>query len=113
VSRRWSSPPAGSAAPQRPHCPDRTTLTARLFCPSRTAVPDSPGRRGLAGELDGPRLADHGDPDLAWVGQLLLDLLGHVAGDHLCLDVVDIFRLDHHPDLPAGLHCEHLLDAAL
>src|ERR1700742_2607413 len=64
-----------------------------------------------AGELHGAGLADHGDADLARVGQLLLDLLGDVAGDDLSLDVVHAVRLDHDPDLPAGLHGEHLLHA--
>ena len=40
-------------------------------------------RAGSAGDLGGAGLADDGDPDLAGVGQLLLDLLGDVAGEHL------------------------------
>ena len=64
-----------------------------------------------AGEFGGPGLADHGDADLARVGELLLDLLGDVAGDHLGLDVVDPVGLDHDPDLAAGLHGEDLLHA--
>ena len=66
---------------------------------------------GSAGDLGGAGLADDGDPDLAGVGQLLLDLLGDVAGDHLRLDVVDRVRPHHHPDLAAGLHGEDLLHA--
>src|ERR1700761_6890456 len=65
----------------------------------------------LSGEFHGAGLADHGDADLARIGQLLLDLLGDVAGDDLGLDVVHAVRLDHDPDLPAGLHGEHLLHA--
>src|ERR1700761_1520032 len=65
----------------------------------------------LSGEFHGAGLADDGDADLARVGQLLLDLLGDVAGDDLGLDVVHAVRLDHDPDLPAGLHGEHLLHA--
>ena len=52
-------------------------------------------RPALAGELGGAGLADDGDPDLARVGQLLLDLLGDVPRDHLGLDVVD--RVRHAP----------------
>src|SRR5260221_14585750 len=63
-------------------------------------VPPRPAR--LTGELDGARLPDHSDPDLARVGQLVLDLLGHVSGDDLRLDVIDVGGLDHDPDLPPG-----------
>src|SRR6201995_2590201 len=65
----------------------------------------------LSGEFHRAGLTDHGDADLARIGQLLLDLLGDVAGDDLGLDVVHAVRLDHDPDLPAGLHGEHLLHA--
>ncbi len=68
---------------------------------------------GLAGDLGDPGLADDGDADLARVGQLLLDLLGHVAGQHGRADVVDVVRAHHDPDLAAGLHREDLLDAGL
>ena len=52
--------------------------------PGRRADRDRrrPVRLRLLGELGGSRLAHHGDPDLAWVGQLLLDLLGDVAGEN-------------------------------
>src|ERR1700749_1999583 len=63
----------------------------------------------LSGVFHRAGLTDHGDADLARIGQLLLDLLGDVAGDDLSLDVVHAVRLDHDPDLPAGLHGEHLL----
>jgi len=33
----------------------------------------------LASELDGARLTDDGDLDLAWVGQLVLDLARDLA----------------------------------
>src|SRR5260370_8907035 len=66
-----------------------------------TLTPGKVPRPLLPGELGGAGLADHGDADLAGVGQLLLDLLGDVAGDHLRLDVVDSVRLDHDPDLAA------------
>ena len=48
----------------------------------RAATRGRPRRPWSAGDLGGPGLADHGDPDLAGVGQLLLDLLGHLAGEH-------------------------------
>src|SRR3954453_980396 len=69
--------------------------------------------RVLLGVLGGAGLADDGDADLAGVGQLFLDLLGDVARDDLGGDVVDLVGLDHHPDLAARLHREHLLDAGL
>ena len=65
--------------------------------------------RASARGLRGPGLADDDDLDLAGVGQLLLDLLGDVAGQDLGLDVVDHLRGHHHPDLPAGLHREDLV----
>src|SRR4029078_7573229 len=48
--------------------------------------------------------------DLARVGQLFLDLLGDVSGQHLRFDVIDHIRAHHDPDLAAGLHREHLVD---
>ena len=57
--------------------------------------------------------ADDRHADLARVGEFLFHLLGDVAGDHLRLDVVDLVRLDHDPDLAARLHGEDLLDALL
>src|SRR5262249_60396970 len=86
--------------------------TARSWgSPRRASRPCRWRAAESAGEFRGPGLADHGDADLPRVGELLLDLLGDVAGDHLGLDVVDPVRLDHHPDLPAGLHREDLLHA--
>ena len=104
ASRRRASRPVMASSGGRSRA--KRAATGRRDC-------REPGCGGLAGELDGARLADHGDPDLAGVGQLLLDLLGHVPGDDLGLDVVDVARLDHDPDLPAGLHGEDLLDAVL
>src|ERR1700741_3832116 len=66
-----------------------------------------------AGEFGGAGLADDRDADLAGVGELLLDLLGDVAGDDLGLDVVHLLGLDHDADLAARLHGEDLLDAFL
>src|SRR5580704_2777617 len=67
--------------------------------------------KGSAREFGGPGFTDHGDADLARVGQFLFDLLGDVARDHLGLDVVDPVGLDHDPDLAARLHSEDLLHA--
>src|SRR5436309_10915218 len=50
--------------------------------------------------FDSPDLSDHGDLDLPRVLELLLHLLGDVAGQDLGGQVVHIARLDHHPDLP-------------
>src|SRR5215212_6728193 len=83
-------------------------------------VPGRGGARGCSpqaspalsslGVLDAADLADHGDLDLARVLELLLGPLGHVAGQDLGGDVVDVLGLDHDPDLAAGLHGEHLVD---
>src|SRR5579859_4858712 len=64
-------------------------------------------------ELGGAGFTHHGHPDLPRIGQLLLDLLGHIAGDHLRLNVIDPIRLHHDPDLPPGLHREHLVHAVV
>src|SRR5689334_24002594 len=78
-----------------------------------TANTPSPPGNALARELRGAGLADDRDADLAGVGELLLDLLGDVAGDDLGLDVVYLLGLDHDADLAARLHGEDLLDAFL
>src|SRR5919198_5256659 len=70
-----------------------------------------PGRRGLLRVLDRARLPHHGDLDLSGVLELLLDLLGDVARHDLRGQVVHVLRLDHHPDLAAGLHRVDLLHA--
>ena len=62
---------------------------------------------GLSRELGGPRLAHHGDPDLARIGQLFLHLLGHVPGDHLSLDVVHPVRRGCHRPKPLSPRCPH------
>src|SRR5512132_4312473 len=79
--------------------------------PSISWTKDSPDRSMR--DLGGPRLTHHGDPDLAGIGQLVLDLLGDLAGDDLGGEVVDLGRLDHDPHLAAGLHSEYLLHAGL
>ena len=58
------------------------------------------GADGSAGDLGDPGLADDRDPDLTRVGQLLLDLLGHVAGQHGGADVVDVVRAAPSPGSP-------------
>jgi len=68
-------------------------------------LPDVPG------VLHRPRLPDHRDLDLTRVGQLGLDLLGHVARHPQGLVVSDTLGFDHDPQLPAGLDGEDLLDA--
>src|SRR5262245_4967422 len=66
---------------------------------------------GLLRVLDRAGLPHHGDLDLARVLELLLDLLGDVARHDLRRQVVHVLRLDHHPDLAAGLHRVDLLHA--
>src|SRR6266508_3445830 len=61
--------------------------------------------------LDGPRLPDHGDLDLAGILQLRLDLLGHVAGEPERLVVAQAAGLDDDAQLAAGLDGEGLLDS--
>ena len=51
--------------------------------PPRPPRPPPACELRLLGELGGSRLAHHSDPDLAWVGQLLFDLFGDVAGEKL------------------------------
>src|SRR5690242_568306 len=65
--------------------------------------------RGSAGDLGGAGLPDHGHLDLTGVGQLVLELLGDVAGEDLRRDVVDLVGLDHHAYVAAGLHRVDLL----
>src|SRR6266536_4029196 len=101
-----SGRPTRSSPAWRPNSPS----TARSWASARPASRPS---RSSPGKLGSPRFADHRDPDLPGVGQLVLDLFRHVPGDHLCLDVVDPVWLDHDPDLPAGLHGEHLLLAVV
>ena len=63
-------------------------------------------RQSLLGVLDGARLADDGDLDLARVGQLLLDLLDDVAGQPRCRQVVDLLGPDEDAHLAPGLDGE-------
>src|SRR5712691_10076284 len=57
----------------------------------------------LLGVLHRPRLAHHGDADLAGEAELRLDSLGDVPRHQLGSRVVDLLRLDQDPDLAAGL----------
>src|SRR3954449_1435960 len=52
--------------------------------------------------LDGARFADHGDLDLARVGQRLLDLAHDVAREAGRGQVIDLVGSDEDPDLAAG-----------
>src|SRR5438093_13063834 len=97
-------------------------MTSALAVPPRQvafAVPATAARRApvqkiqSAGDFGDAGLADHGDADLAGVGEFLFDLLGHVAGQDGGGDVVDVLGADHDPDLAAGLHREDLLHAGL
>src|SRR5450830_775125 len=72
-----------------------------------------PRRLRLLGDVDGAALADHGDPDLARVVELVLDVPGDLAGQQRRGVVVDLGRLDHHAHLVARLHGEAFLHALL
>src|SRR4029450_10997479 len=63
--------------------------------------------------LDETALSHHGDPDLAGVRQLLLDLLGDVARQRDGLRVADLVAVDEHADLAAGLDRVDAGDAGL
>src|SRR6266849_2067781 len=83
----------------------------------RSAVRPLPGPSPLRGGrrslrvFDGPRLADHCDPDLAWKAKLRFDSLSDVSRHQLGSRVVDLLRLDQDPNLAAGLDGVRLLDA--
>src|SRR5689334_16110677 len=94
---RASTPPARS--------PDQPSQTAKApqngaFAACRLDKP----HHISAGDLHGARLSDHGDLDLAGVLQGVLDLAGDLVAQQRGGVVVDLLRLDHHPDLAAGLH---------
>src|SRR5205085_2151410 len=101
-------PRAARPAPPVPRSARRSwTCGARLaehrgFCRGHNSKIDAERGAELSRDLGDPGLADDGDPDLAGVGQLLFDLLGHIPGEYRGADVVDVVRLDHDPDLPAG-----------
>src|SRR5919107_3936132 len=63
--------------------------------------------------VDGARLADHRDLDLAGVLELLLDLARNVARQRDRAVVVDAVRRDDHADLAPGLHRVDLVDAGV
>src|SRR5829696_3897032 len=66
--------------------------------------------RGLLGVLDGARLADDRDLDLARVGQVVLDLLDDVACEACRGEVVDLLGPDEDPHLAPRLHRERAID---
>src|SRR6266853_3010947 len=61
--------------------------------------------------FDGPRLADHGDPDLTRKAELCFDPLGYIPCHQLSSCVIDLLRLDQDPDLATGLDGVGLLHA--
>src|SRR3954454_9531792 len=73
-------------------------------------MPSAP-RPVLLRVLDGPRLADDGDLDLARVRQVVLDLLHDVAGEPRRREVVDLLGPDEDADLASRLDGERALDA--
>src|SRR5690242_1489451 len=68
-------------------------------------------RASLLRVVHGAGLADHRDPDLARVLELLLDPARDLGGEPLGPRVVDLGVLDHDPYLAAGLDRVALLDA--
>ena len=58
-----------------------------------------------------PRFAQHGDFDLAGIGQLLLERLGDVAANLGGRGVGRVLGVDDHAQLAAGLDGEGLVDA--
>ena len=59
--------------------------------------------RVLLGVVDGLGLPQDVNLDLTGVGELLLDLLGDVAGEQDHLILADVLGLDHDADLAARL----------
>src|SRR3954449_6146230 len=57
------------------------------------------------------RLADHRDLDLPGVFELLLDLAGDLVREQDGAVVVERPGVEHHADLPPGLHRVDLVDA--
>src|SRR5512146_1826355 len=66
--------------------------------------------RGLLGVLDGARLADDRDPDLAGVAELVLDAAGDVLRQEQRLLVGDLLVLDDDAHLAPRLDGEGALD---
>src|SRR3990172_11173255 len=53
-------------------------------------------------QLHVPALPDHGNLNLARIGQLIMDLFGHLAGNLRCLGIRDILLFNNDANLPAG-----------
>src|SRR5258708_35473569 len=94
------------AVPPAQHQPGGTTpleppaVPAAQHQPGGTTPlepPALPAAQNPAGELDGARLPDHPDPHLARVRHPLLELLGHVPGDLLCLACIAFGGSYHDP----------------
>src|SRR6266852_7535608 len=73
--------------------------------------PDSGSPLDLFRVFNGPRFADHSDPDLTGEAQLRFDSLGDVPSHQLSSRVIDLLRLDQDPDLAAGLNGVGLLNS--
>src|SRR5229473_802105 len=81
----------------------KSSATTRLSGKKKGEPDLGPPFDWLFGVLDGPRLADHRDPDLPGKAQLSLDAFGDVSRHQLGSGVIDLLRLDQDPDLAAGL----------
>src|SRR4051794_27173172 len=79
--------------------------------PVAARPPVTPPVPALLRVLDGARFADHGDLDLARVGQRLLDLAHDVAREAGRSQIVDLVRSDEDADLAPGLHGKRAIDA--
>src|SRR5580693_7609119 len=77
----------------------------------RLAESGRAGPGGSSREFDRTGLSQHGDLDLAGVGQLPLDRTGDVPADLGGCRVVELLAVDDHADLAAGLDRVGLLDA--
>src|SRR5262249_120540 len=105
VATKRAPSAANTSAVARPIPFAAPVMTADL--PSSRPIPGRP----LLRVLDGPRLADDGDLDLARVGQAVLDRLYDVGGEPAGRQVVDLVGTDEDPDLAPGLNGERAVDA--
>ncbi len=65
----------------------------------------------LLRDVNGARLANDDDADLAGILHLVLDLLGNVVGQNRGLGIGDLLGLDHDAELATSLHGIGALDA--